>query len=173
MRFYSPGKAILALLTFVALAVSPSIHAQAGHGTILQPSDLQTLFPATVFYRGQTAPAQLRNSGGVKFANSFYVLASLVDNSGYSSGVAQKYQGYLLTEVPIEIGGKRLAAGAYGFGFIAGNRFVITDLGAHDVLSATFATDHEMKRPRPLQITSDPAGGYRLYSGRSYVRWTR
>jgi len=46
------------------------------------------------------------------------VLAGLVDTSGYSTGVASKYQGYLITEVPLKIGGKRLPAGAYGFGFL-------------------------------------------------------
>lgn len=172
MRLYSAGKLAPAFLMMI-LIVPLSIHCQAGAAAILQPADLQNLFPATVFYRGQTAPAQIRNSSGVKFAGGFYVLASLVDTSGYSSGAVQKYQGYLITEVPLAIGGKHLAAGAYGFGFIAGNRFVVTDLGGHAVLSATFATDNAMKRPRPLQITSDPAGGYRLYAGRSYVRWAR
>lgn len=170
MRLQSAGRAVLGLLVLAGMA-TVSLDAQATNGTILQPPDLQTLIPATVFYRGQTAPAQLRNSGGVKFEDGYYFLTSLVDTSGYSSGVAQRYQGYLITEKPIEIGGKHLAPGAYGFGFIAGNRFLITDVGGHDVLTATFATDSEMKRPRPLQVTADPAGGFRLYAGRSYIRW--
>jgi hypothetical protein len=171
MRFEWAGRAALGLVILAGMA-TPSIGAQAGAGTVLQPADVQKIFPASVFYRGQTAPAQLRNSGGVKFADGYYFLASLVDTSGYSSGVAQKYQGYLITEKPLEIAGKHLAPGAYGFGFIAGNRVVITDVGGRDVLTATFATDSEMMRPRPLQVTADPAGGFRLYAGRSYIRWT-
>jgi hypothetical protein len=171
MRFQWAGRAVLGLLVLAGMATN-SIGAQASAGTVLQPADIQTIFPATVFYRGQTAPAQLRNSGGVKFADGYFVLASLVDTSGYSSGVAQKYQGYLLTEKPLEIGGKHLAPGAYGFGFIAGNRFVITDVGGHEVLTAASSTDSGMTRPRPLQVTADPAGGFRIYAGRSYIRWT-
>jgi len=37
--------------------------------------------PASVFYRGSRPTTQLRNSGGVKFADGFYVLATLVDTS--------------------------------------------------------------------------------------------
>jgi hypothetical protein len=134
---------------------------------------LGKLFPATVYYLGQTAPAQLRNSGGVKFADGHFVLASLVDTSGYSTGVAAKYQGYLITEVPLKIEGQTLAAGAYGFGFLDGGRFLVTDLGGHNVISANSTADTVMKRPRPLQVIADAAGGYRLYFGRTYVRFDR
>ena len=101
-----------------------------------EPEDVQKLFPSAVYYCGQTAPVQLRNSGGVKFADGHYVLASLVDTSGYSTGIKEKYQGYLIAEVPLKIDGKRLPAGAYGIGFVGGNKFVVTDLGGNDVLTA-------------------------------------
>jgi hypothetical protein len=171
MRLQLVGRAVLGLMMLTGMATI-SMSAQAPAGTVLQPADIQAIFPPTVFYRGQSAPAQLRNSGGVKFADGHFLLVSLVDTSGYSTGVAQKYQGYFMTEKPIEIGGKHLAPGAYGFGFIAGNRFLITDIGGHDVLTAAVSTDSEMKRPRPLQVTADPAGGFRLYEGRNYIRWT-
>jgi hypothetical protein len=155
------------------VAVSGLAMAQTGANTVLKPDDLQKLFPATVFYSGQSAPAQLRNSGGVKFANGHYFLASLVDTTGYSTGVAQKYQGYLITEVPVTIGGKRLPAGAYGFGFVDGDRLLVTDVGGNEVLTAHTMKDTAMTRPRPLEVTDDPAGGFRLYAGRSYVHFAR
>jgi hypothetical protein len=155
------------------VAVSGLAMAQTGANTVLKPDDLQKLFPATVFYSGQSAPAQLRNSGGVKFANGHYFLASLVDTTGYSTGVAQKYQGYLITEVPVMIGGKRLPAGAYGFGFVDGDRLLVTDVGGNEVLTAHTMKDTAMTRPRPLEVTDDPAGGFRLYAGRSYVHFAR
>lgn len=156
-----------------ALACVPSIFAQAGSSTVLSPADTAKLFPATVYYAGQSAPTQLRNSGGVKFSDGHHVLASLVDTSGYSTGVAAKYQGYFITEIPIKIEGKLLPAGAYGIGFIENDRFLVTDLGGHDVLSVHSNSDEEMKRPRPLQILADSPGGFRLYAGRHYVRFMR
>jgi len=144
-----------------------------GSDTVLNPADMQKLLPATVFYRGQSAPTQLRNSGGVKFADGFFVLATLVDTSGYASDVKSKYQGYLIAEVPIKVGGEKLAAGVYGMGFV-GEKFVVTDVGAQDVLTVNSGEDAGLKRPTPLQVVTDPAGGgFRLYAGRRYVSFSR
>jgi hypothetical protein len=65
------------------------------------------------------------------------------------------------------------AAGAYGIGFIADNKFVVTDLGAHDVFTASSKNDPDLKRPMPLQVLPDPAHGFRLYVGQAYVVFER
>src|SRR5438046_1383506 len=147
----------------------------AGQNTVLKASDITPkLFPEHVFFRGQVAPAQLRNTGGVHFADDLFVLAGLVDSSGYSTAIKEKYQAYLLSEVTLEIGGQTLKPGAYGFGFINGGKFVVMDLGANDVLQAASQHDAEMKRPVPLQVlASATAGSYRLYAGRDYVEFRR
>jgi len=153
------------------MMASGTMRAQAGD-TVLKPAELQKLLPATVFYRGQTAPTELRNSGGVKLADGFYVLAALVDTSGYTTGVQAKYQACLITEVPIKVGGQALAAGAYGVG-IVGDKLVVTDLGAHDVIGVATSDDAGLKRPMPLQVVADAAGGFRLYIQRKYVILSR
>ena len=86
--------------------------------------------------KGQVAPTQLRNSCGVSFADGHHLLAVLVDTSGYSSKIASKYQAYFITEVPIRFGRQNLPAGVYGVGFIAGNGFVVTNVGARRADSA-------------------------------------
>ncbi len=112
----------------------------------------------------------MRNTFGLRFPNGMVMLAGLVDSSGYSSGIRQKYQGYLLSEVALTVGGKTLPAGAYGFGFVGNNTFVVMDLGAHDVLKVTDQTDAKLSRPRPLAIVSGQhPGSYRLYGGRRFV----
>jgi hypothetical protein len=132
------------------------------------------LFPEKVFFRGQLASTQLRNTGGVHFADDFYLVAGLCDNSGYSSDVKQKFQGYLLTEVTIEIGGNSLPPGAYAFGFLNDGQFIVTDIGAHDLFQAPSAKDTEIKRPTPMQILpASTSGTYRLYVGRDYVELHR
>ncbi len=147
----------------------------AGKESVLKAADISPkIFPERVFFRGLVAPAQLRNTGGVHFADDFYVLAGLVDSSGYSTAIREKYQAYLLNEVTLEIGGQTLKPGAYGFGFIAGGKFVVMDLGANDILQIASQRDVEMKRPIPLQVlASSSAGGYRLYVGRDYVEFRR
>jgi hypothetical protein len=158
----------------VTMMTAPgAMKAQSGD-TVLKPADMQKLLPASVYYKGQSATTQLRNSGGVKFADGFFVLATLVDTSGYSTDVQAKYSAYFITEVPIKVGGENLAAGIYGVGYIAGGKFVVTDVGAHDVLTVNSGEDAGLKRPVPLQVTADPAGGgFRLYAGRRYVIFSR
>jgi len=173
MGLRSFGKLLaLAGLAAVFAAVPGRATAQTGD-KVLAPADTQTLLPATLWYKGQAAPAQKRNSGGVKFSDGSYMLATLVDTSGYSSDVQSKYQAYFITEVPLKIGGQDLPAGIYGVGFVAGNKFVVTDVGAHDVLTVDSADDADMKRPRPLAVTADPSGGFRLYAGRRYVKFSK
>ena len=96
-----------------------------------------------------------------------------MDNSGYSTGIREKYQAYLLSEVTLQIGGQRLKPGAYGMGFIEGGKFVVMDLAANDVFQAASQHDTEMKRPTPLQVVAADGGKYRLYMGRDYVEFSR
>ena len=156
----------------LAVMASPARMLAQG-GTVLKAADAQKLLPPSVYYKAQSASTQLRNSGGVKFTDGYYLLATMVDTSGYSSDVASKYQAYFITEVPIKIGGKSLSAGVYGVGFIPGDKFVVTDVGAHDVLTVSSSTDTAIKRPMPLQVLADPSGGFRFYEGRKYVHFNR
>jgi hypothetical protein len=170
------------LFPIVALALSCLSVAQtqktetapAKEGVLSAKEIGSKLFPDKVFFRGQVASSQERNTGGVRYADGFFVLASLVDNSGYSSGIREKYQAYLITEVPIEIGGQTLKPGAYGCGFIENNKFIVMDLGANDLFTTASTKDTEIKHPVPLQFLSTPeTGKYRLYHGRDYVEFHR
>jgi len=146
-----------------------------GKEVVLKAADVTSkIFPERVFFRGQSAPVQFRNSGGVHFADDLYVLAGMVDSSGYSTAIKEKYQAYLLNEVTLEIAGQTLKPGAYGIGFLNGGKFVVMDVGANDLLQVASQHDAEMKRPVPLQVVAAAtAGSYRLYAGRDYVEFRR
>jgi hypothetical protein len=162
----------LTVLIFTVLLFTAA-GAAAGTEAVLKPSEITSkIFPEQVFFRGQVAPVQMRNTGGVRFSDDVFVLAGMVDSSGYSTAIRQKYQAYLISEVPLEISGQKLPPGAYGIGFISGEKFVVMDLGAHDLFQVDSAKDSEMKRPVPLQVISS-GGKYRLYAGRSFVEFTR
>ena len=161
--------AAVAALALAVVAAPLQMIAQGGD-TVLKPADTEKLLPASVYYKAQSAPTQLRNSGGVKFADGYYVLATLVDTSGYSSDIQAKYQAYFITEVPIKIAGQSLPA---GFRLDGDGNFWVTDVGAHDLFTVSSSTDEAFKRPTPLQVQVDPAGGFRLYEGRRYVVFSR
>lgn len=161
------------LLCTMMATLPPPLRAQTDTsptGAILKPADMSSLMPATVFFRGQVASVQARNSGGVKLPDGMFVLSALVDTSGYSTGLQQKYQGYLINESTIDVNGHPLKPGAYGVGFIEGNQFLVMDLGAHDLFTVASTHDDGLKRPMPLQVLADPTPThYRLYFGRNYV----
>jgi hypothetical protein len=170
---------ILTLCLIGFLVIPASVFAQSAlpkpdKDTVLKSSDIKAkLFPEAVFFRGQSAPVQMRNTGGVHFADDLYVLAGMVDNSGYSTGIREKYQAYLLSEVTLEIGGQTLKPGAYGIGFIEGGKFVVMDLAANDIFQSASQRDAEMKRPTPLQVVASDGAKYRLYMGRDFVEFSR
>ena len=154
----------------LSLPAKTTVAAPASAPTVLKAADTTNLIPATVFFRGQVASVQARNSGGVKLPDGMLVLCALVDTSGYSTAVQQKYQGYFITEVALDINGQLLKPGAYGVGFVEGSKFLVMDLGAHDLFTVSGIHDTELKRPMPLQVLDDTTPNkYRLYINRNYV----
>jgi hypothetical protein len=178
-RRYSTALAVASLLALPillrALPSAPRTLADEKKDVVLKAADISPkIFPETVFFRGQSAPVQMRNTGGVHFTDDLYVLAGMVDNSGYSSGIRQKYQAYLLTEVPLQLGGQPVKPGAYGFGFLENNKFVLLDLGANELFQISSTRDAGLKRPTPFQVmaAAEP-GKYRLYMGREFIEFNR
>jgi hypothetical protein len=172
MGFFGKWFALALVTGMVALSGAQAQVAAKNETTVLSAAEATRLLPASVFFRGQSATTQLRNSGGVKFADGMMVLAMMVDTSGYSSDVSAKYQAYFITEVPIKIEGHDLPAGIYGIGFIPEDKFVVLDVGAHDLFTVTSQADAEIKRPMPLKVAAVD-GGFRLYEGRKFITFTR
>jgi hypothetical protein len=171
MKFRCGGVPLLSFaLVLSSVAFAEAQRAPANEGVLAATDVGGKLFPDKVYFRGQIAPVQARNSGGVRFGDERMVMAALVDSSGYASGIKEKYQGYLITEVPLEVNGQSLKPGAYGFGFIENDRLVVMDLGANEVFQASSRKDTEIKHPVPLQfVAGSTPGVYRLYKGRDYV----
>jgi hypothetical protein len=158
----------LAAVSFVFLLTGLSFSEDKKPAGILTAAEAKQVMPSSFFFRGQSASVQLRNAAAFRRADGTLFLAALVDTSGYAADVAAKYQGLLITEFSVDIGGKTLPPGAYGFGFAAANQFFVQDVGAHDQLQVAWQEDAALQRPVPLQL-KDTAGVYRLYGGRKWV----
>jgi hypothetical protein len=151
---------------FVTLLLTSAL-AQKAAQHVLSNDELKKAVPSEFFFRGQKAPTQFRNSGGFQTAEGKITFGALVDSSGYSTAIQQKYQGMLVTESKLNIGGSELAPGEYGFGFVA-DKFVVMNADNEDLLSVPCQTDTDLKRPVPLKMVEDDAG-YKLYAGRKWV----
>jgi hypothetical protein len=134
---------------------------------LLDADQLKKVVPTEFFFRGQKAPTQIRNAAGFQTADGKVAFAALVDSSGYSTSIQQKYQGMLATETKLEIGGTEIAPGEYGFGFAA-DKFVVMNVANEDVLSVPYQTDANLKRPTPLQLVED-GSSFKLYAGKKWV----
>ena len=157
-----------ALLGTVALVMLASAVAQQASKHVLSSDEVKKAVPTEYFFRGQKALVQVRNAVGFQLADTKMMLAALVDASGYSTAIQQKYQGMLITETKINIGGSELSPGQYGFGFTADGKFVVMDVANNDVLSASTQTDSALQRAVPLKLVEDGAG-YKLYAGKKWV----
>jgi hypothetical protein len=164
MNFRKRGLSAILLLCLCTFA----LRAQDATPGPLSSPELKQLVPPVYFFRGQSATVQIRNASGFRASNGKFVLAALVDTSGYSSDVAEKYQGLLIAEVKINLGGKELVPGAYGFGFVDDGKLVVMDVGANDLLTTPTTVDEQLRHPVPLKIQAD-GNGYRFYSGRKWV----
>lgn len=166
----SANRQIFLFVAFFALifALNRTINAQEKFAPeILSQTDAEKIVPTSFYFAGQSAPTQMRNSAVARIGKDRYVVAGMVDTSGYSTEISGKYEGFLITDSPIFIGGKLLGTGAYGFGFSAG-KLNIFDLSSKEILSAATMNDKEMKRPRPLMMTVDK-DGVRFYKGKNYA----
>src|SRR4051812_9343124 len=146
------------ILGVLVASVLGSALAQQVTKHLLTSEELHKAIPAEYFYRGQKAPVQLRNSGGFQLADGKMTLAALVDASGYSTSIQQKYQGLLITESKVTIGGAELPPGQYGFGFTADGKFVVMNVTNDDVLSVPSVAFPAMQHAVPLKMEVDGSG---------------
>jgi len=161
-----------ALPLCLLLAHSLAVLAQSASApALVSGTELTKIMPTSYFFRGLSASVQARNSAALKYSDGFYVLAALVDTSGYSSDIKAKYTGLFITEKPLTFGGQTLLPGEYGMGFNADGKFHVMDVGANELLAAYAPKDTKMTRPVPLQFVVEN-GQVHLYLGRNAVTFS-
>src|SRR6266436_1725416 len=73
--------------------------------TVLAGAELTRVVPPGFYFQGLSAPTQMRNSAAARFDSKRYVIAGLVDTSGYAADVRAKYEGLCITDSPVSING--------------------------------------------------------------------
>jgi len=157
------------VLAIVAVVCSLAAAATAQDSlTVLAGQELTRVVPPGFYFQGLSAPTQIRNAAAARFGSNRYVVSGLVDTSGYSSDVREKYQGFFITDSPISVGGSAVEVGAYGFGFTNDGKFNLLDLSGKELMSVSATKDSALRRPRPLMMTK-VGDRLRFYTGRDYV----
>ena len=159
----------VSLAVFVALIFALNVATKAQEkAEVLTQAATSKIAPSSFYFAGQSAPTQMRNTAVARIGKDRHVVVGLVDTSGYSTEISGKYEGFFITDSPIMLGGKELAIGAYGFGFLTEGKLRIFDLSGKELMVVDTMSDKDMKRPRPLMM-SVAADGVRFYKGKNYA----
>jgi hypothetical protein len=161
------SRRVLVVVCAMCVAVASAAQQEKKTG-VLAAEELPKVVPTTYFFDDQVAPVQMRNAVAIRTHDGKVIAAALVDSSGYSSALAQKYQGFLITSKKVTIEGQTLPPGQYGFGFTNDGKFRVMDAGANDVFLVNSHRDEKLERAVPLKAI--PSGAdFRLYAGKKYV----
>jgi hypothetical protein len=156
------------VLLLVIFCTAAFVVAQDAKPGLLNAQDLKKAVPDSYFFNGQSAPVQMRNAAGFRTPKGQMFFAAMVDTSGYSSDVQQKYQGLVITEAKVSIGNSSLDPGQYAFGTTKEGKFVLMNVAGTELFSVPITTDDKMARPVPLKMMED-GGAYKLYLGKRWV----
>ena len=97
MTKLKPSRLFSSLVLCLMFALYTATAAQ-NTPTILADAELTRVVPTSYYYQGQSAPTQMRNTAAVRFAPDRFVIAGLVDTSGYSVEIRGKYEGFFITD---------------------------------------------------------------------------
>src|SRR6266498_4788806 len=85
---------------FVFFSLSMLVVAQDSVTVLVEP-ELSRVVPAGFYFQGLSASTQMRNTAAARFGSNRFVIAGLVDTSGYAADVRSKYEGFLITDSEI------------------------------------------------------------------------
>ncbi|NNF00959.1 MAG: hypothetical protein HKN25_18225 [Pyrinomonadaceae bacterium] len=155
-------------LLIMLVGITVPAQQQSKYELISDKKELKTIVPASFYFAGLSGLTQRRNSAAAKLGEKRFIVAGLVDVSGYSTDISGVYEGFFITDSPVKFGRKKLKIGAYGIGFSKAGMAKVFDLSGRMMFQTRTVKDTGLKRPRPLMMMTDKKG-VRLYKGRDYV----
>jgi hypothetical protein len=165
----------LAMLAVFYLALVSAVGAAQGF-KVMTGKAFNGAVPAQFYLEGNAIPVEKRNTTLVQSPSGSRFLAGLIDTTGYTSQIQQKYIGMVISEGGVSICGKNLSVGSYGFGLhnpaessSADAGFTLFDQAGAKVISCDAKKDTQLKMPRPLQVVTGEGNTARLYLGRYWV----
>jgi len=152
---------IFATLLFVlgALAALPNNARAQGSFEAVTGKAFDSAMPKDFYLEGNAIPTEKRNAAMVKTPGGARAIFALLDTTGYSSQIKQKYIGMLITEGEVSVCGTSVGIGSYGFGLDkpAANSsddatFHLYNQAGSEVASCAAPMDSAMKMAKPLQV---------------------
>jgi len=161
------GALALGMAALLALALVP---APAQAQVKLEGKAFDSACVKDFYLEGNAIPTQKRNTVVLKGADGKRMVFGLLDTSGYSAEIQQKYAGMMIVERKVTVGGAAVGTGAYGFGLQkptpaeGPGKLVVYDVAGAKVGETAAQYDAALAQPVPLQVVNG-----RLYVGRHWV----
>ncbi len=158
----------------LALGVTSAIVAAAQGGWKIETGKpFRSAMVKDFYLEGNAIPAEERNAALLTTPSGGRLLVALIDTTGYTSAIKQKYAGLMISEGTVTVCGKAVGVGSYGFGLDRPEatskedaKFHLYDQAGHEVASCSAPHDAELKMPKPLQVILAKDGAPWLYLGR-------
>ncbi len=161
----------MAMLVLGVAALPTALRAEGHFEVTLTGKAFEDAIPTDFYLEGNRIPTQKRNSVLVKTPGGARVVLGLIDTTGYSSHIQQKYEGMIISEGTFTVCGQKIGVGSFGFGHTKPQAtsnedmmFYVYDQAGAKLAECSGKKDAALAQPRPLQVvTGDPA---KLYLGR-------
>jgi hypothetical protein len=168
------GMGFSLVVCLMAVATTPAL-AQGGFESVTGDAFVRAV-PGDFYLEGNRIPVEKRDAALLKNGKGGRVVAALINTTGYSSQIKQKYIGMLITETKISVCGNPIGVGSYGFGLDrppAGSNaaavFKLYDQAGEKVFECTVQKDNNIKQPKPLAVSTPKGTPARLELGKYAV----
>jgi hypothetical protein len=135
--------------------------------------EFDSALPKDFYLEGNAIPTQMRNAALLKTPAGARVLFALIDTTGYSSQIKQKYIGMVISEGKISVCGISVGVGSYGFGLDkppatsnADAKFFLYNQAGQKVGECAAKKDNTIKQPNPLSMDVTKGAPARLLLGK-------
>lgn len=155
------------------LAVWPNtLRAQGGYEPVTGDAFTKAV-PNDIYLEGNRIPVDKNNAVFLKNAKGARVVLAIIDTSGYSSQIQQKYLGMLISETKLSVCSIAIGVGSYGFGLdrpkapsTADAKFNLYNQAGTKLGSCAVKNDDTIKQPKPLAVTTAKGGPTKLNLGK-------
>ena len=170
------GAGGLILVAFALLISMPKGTFAQGAFEQMTGKAFESAIPNDFYLEGNRIPVEKRNAALVKTPAGARLVLALIDTTGYSSQIRQKYIGMVITEGAVSICSVTLGVGSYGFGLekpaSTSNedaKFFLYNQAGEKVGDCAAPKDTAVKQPKPLTVVVSKEVGTRLYLGRYFL----
>jgi len=170
------GRGGLILVAITTLLGMPRSARAQGAFEQMSGKAFESAIPNDFYLEGNRIPVEKRNAALLKTPGGARLVLALIDTTGYSSQIQQKYIGMIITEGTVSVCSVPLSVGSYGFGLekppatsSEDAKFFLYNQAGEKVGDCSAKKDKAVKQPKPLNIVLSKEAGARLYLGRYFL----